>query len=118
MSFAGIHPAVRATLTSCLDIPVMFHDECIDLLATFEIAIDHDVRGYCCTLCSAYDRKFFPTREALWIAEIFEPFLDWSNIQLAEANFLEIIENPNMTSAKLHQHQPETFSLPLKSVVV
>jgi len=116
MSFAGIHPAVTVILARGIDIPVMRRNECVDLLASFETDPARDATGYYCTLCAACDRQYFATREALWVAEIFEPFLDWVNDQLADANFLEIFETPGITFAKLHNLQPDAFCLPLKTL--
>lgn len=116
MSFAGINPAVTAILARSIDIPVILHNECMDLLASFETDPARDATGYYCALYTACDRQYFATREALWITEIFEPFLDWVNKELAAANFLEIFETPGITFAKLHKLQPDAFCLPLKTL--
>jgi hypothetical protein len=41
--------------------------------------------GYVCDECPEDDRPVFPSREALWRAEVFEPFLAWVNRELANA---------------------------------
>jgi hypothetical protein len=53
--------------------------------------------GYFCKLCLDYFRdtnpgeeftKFFASRDGVWINDIFEPFLNWVNNDLANAKWL------------------------------
>jgi hypothetical protein len=85
--------------------------------------MDHDSypergpAGYFCPLCLDYFRKthpgetftgIFPTREAVWTDDIFEPFLNWVNDDLANASHLGLFGTPDYGSwAKLLRAPPE-----------
>jgi hypothetical protein len=57
--------------------------------------------GYVCTECDPATRATFPTCEALWVDELFEPFMTWVNEDLAPAKALYLYRYGGMTAAKL-----------------
>jgi hypothetical protein len=66
--------------------------------------------GFKCTLCEPDEGEsaaFFPTREALWLDHLFEPFLKWVNGKLASARWLRIssINDRSCTWAELIQSE-------------
>lgn len=58
-----------------------------------------------CDLCPEDTRPVYPSRETLWQAEIFEPFLNWVNDELAgaEAVFVSGNEGRGITWASLRE---------------
>ncbi len=65
-----------------------------DMLRYFETYPMRILGGYVCSECPEDDRPVFPSREALWCAEVFEPFLEWVNHDLAGAAALSISGTP------------------------
>ena len=64
-----------------------------DMLISLDAYIARTVNGYQCQLCIVDDTEspqLFPSREALWIDHLYEPFLKWVNEELASARWLEI----------------------------
>jgi hypothetical protein len=58
--------------------------------------------GYFCELCPKDTRQIYPSRDALRTADIFEPFLDWINDDLAKAEAIVLDGEPGRwTSARL-----------------
>lgn len=109
LAFAGYHPCLSAYLSSwCIDIPASWRGQCLDLLGSFEADPSPVAGGYHCLLCSPEDRQIFISRDALWTAEVFEPFLEWVNQALAPANWIALYDFGSMTMAKLRKTQPET----------
>ena len=51
--------------------------------------------GYVCDLCPEDARVTYPTREAIWQTEIFEPFLEWVNDHLMNAVALSVSGTPD-----------------------
>ena len=61
-----------------------------DFLRDFETFPKRVPGGYVCDQCPADTRTTFATRQALWHDEVFEPFLQWINGDLARASALSI----------------------------
>ena len=64
-----------------------------DMLISLDAYIARTVNGYQCQLCIVDDTEspqLFPSREALWIDHLYEPFLKWVNEELASARWLQI----------------------------
>ena len=59
-----------------------------DILADFDVQEIRQPNGYVCGFCLPEFRKLYPTRESLWINELFEPLLAWVNGKLAPASSL------------------------------
>jgi hypothetical protein len=51
----------------------------------------------------------WPTREALWQDQLFEPFLKWVNERLAPATWLRLYGTKGGTWAKLGNHENVPF---------
>lgn len=86
---AGISDVIKITLTSYdLVVAVEMGGECWDLLACFDAAPTKIPEGYECTLCDPETRPSYPSREAIWREEIFEPFRNWVNDTLAHSEWV------------------------------
>jgi hypothetical protein len=85
-----------------ISIPVTWKDDCWDIIAGFETYPKRVAGGYVCRACPEDRRPVFPSREALWRAEVFEPFLKWVNDSLANAVAVSVSGTPDaMTRASL-----------------
>jgi hypothetical protein len=100
-AFQGIDRALHATLTDELNVHVTWDDRWWDMLISLETCPQRVPAGYVCADCDPATRPTFSTREALWKAELFEPFLRWVNNNLAPAKALHLLQFGEMTTAKL-----------------
>lgn len=108
LAFAGYHHSLSAYLSNwCLDVSVNWQGECWDLLGSFESNPSTVTGGYHCLLCSPEDRQTFINRDALWTAEVFEPFLEWVNQTLAPANWIALYDFGGSIAARLSTVPPE-----------
>jgi hypothetical protein len=64
--------------------------EIVDMLISLDVSPKRVPGGYICTSCDPDTRLTFPTREAVWIQDLFEPFLKWVNEHLAPATKLHM----------------------------
>lgn len=78
-----------------------WNKRCWDLISEFEVAERQMDKGYCNNLVRTEWIAYYPSREALWIEESFEPFWAWCNEALAVCRWLAIYENSGTTSVKL-----------------
>ena len=103
IGFCQISRILTATLSyDEISIAVVWNNECWDMLRYFETYPKRVPGGYVCEECPADSRPTFPSREALWRAEVFEPFLEWVNQNLAHAEAVSISGDPGrMTWARL-----------------
>jgi len=88
-------------------IEVTWEGICWDLIGDFDVVERRTEAGYYCALCKPEYQIFYPTRDEFWITHGFEPFLEWCNTELANANWLELFDYDGVTSAKLHKEKPE-----------
>lgn len=111
LRLAGITKALRIGYSTRTGITaaVFWHGELCDFIGDCEVAECKSKEGYYCALCSEELRKYYPTREALWIQHGFETFLEWCNSELADSNWLEI-EMGHGTSARLHKEKPQAIA--------
>ncbi len=110
-SFAGINPAIDAVVhTYGLSVGVKWEDECWDLIGDWDATPKRFARGYACKMCLDYfqsshpDEEFtdyFATREEVWAKDVFEPFLEWVNDELAPARWIKLSRYGGATWAKL-----------------
>ena len=68
------------------------------MLHFFETYPKRVPNGYVCDQCPKDDRPVFPSREALWRAEVFEPFLEWVNHDLANSVAVSISGTPHLAT--------------------
>jgi hypothetical protein len=88
-SFVGINRAVSGSLGNySLSIAVEYENCLWDLLWDADASPRHVTGGCICALCEQTERRLFPDRPALWIDHLFEPLLEWTNRDLANANWL------------------------------
>ena len=101
--FAGISRVLTAGLSDDeINVWVDWQGQCWDILRCFETSPKRVPGGYVCDLCPEHDRPLYPIREHLWRAEVFEPFLEWVNRALANAEAVSISGTPEWaTWAKL-----------------
>jgi hypothetical protein len=95
ISFDGMSPAVGAIIqydeTEAfveLEVFVDWEGANWDLILNLDCEPVRSPDGYVCDLCPPEDRKVFPSREALWRDHLFEPFLEWINEKLAQADVI------------------------------
>lgn len=100
---AGISDVLKITLTSYdLVVAVEMGGECWDLLACFDAVPTKIPEGYECTLCDPETRPSYPSREAIWREEIFEPFRNWVNDTLAHSEWVAFYKiGDGFTKAKI-----------------
>jgi hypothetical protein len=97
--FAGVTPMIKVRLTRndlsalVLRPEVARQDECLDMLFSFDTSPKRVSGGYICTQCDPGTRPTLPSREAIWEADLFEPFLVWVNEVLAVATTLEVVSD-------------------------
>lgn len=76
-----------------VEIHVLHDGESWDILTDFDLGESRTADGvYRCSLCD--EPIDYPSREALWIAEAFEPLLLWVEETLANAQTLSVYEKP------------------------
>ena len=91
IGFRGISRVLSATVTDDeIIVAVNWDGICWDLLQDFETYPKRVPGGYVCRECPANIRPVFPSRSGLWRAEVFEPFLQWVNQDLARAEAVSI----------------------------
>jgi len=117
LNFIGITNAIRVLFYPATGIMVNVFWKGIDwdFIEDFDVAVVKSKAGYGCALCE--ELQVYPTRNALWIKHGFEPFLDWSNSELATAKWLELYESKCGTSAKLHQEKPSVGKEESKQII-
>ncbi len=91
VGFCGVSRVITASITCDeIAIAVEWHGLLWDILQDFETYPQRVSNGYVCEQCPEDSRPVFASREALWRAEVFEPFLEWVNRDLANAVALSI----------------------------
>jgi hypothetical protein len=96
IGFRKISQIITATLAyDAISIAAVWDGHCWDMLHFFETYPKRVPNGYVCDQCPENDRPVFSSREALWRAEVFEPFLEWVNRDLANAVAVSISGTPN-----------------------
>jgi hypothetical protein len=111
-SFEGINCAIRGLLnTHELDVWVEWNGYCWDYIFSFDSAPMRTPDGFVCKLCRDYfldknpDKQFdaiYRSREEIWKKDIFEPFLEWVNSELAPAKFIGLFgETDHATTVRL-----------------
>jgi hypothetical protein len=91
-----------------------------DLLGDFDLQEVRQPNGYVNGLCLPEFRKLYPTRESLWINELFESLLRWVNGKLASASWLILSAQSDSTWANLVMEnsrlQAESLSTHVKTI--
>jgi hypothetical protein len=80
---------------------VCWNGQCWDSIADFDVAERYSEQGFFCALCLPDERKYYPTREALWAEHAFKLLLEWCNEKLATNQWLAIYDYGGCTEAKL-----------------
>ena len=94
--------SLRIYLTTWEIIVAVEHEgKCWDLLADFDAIATRVPAGYICKLCDPKAATIYPSREALWTGEIFDPFGDWINGVLSKAHAIAIYQDEGTTWAEL-----------------
>lgn len=81
-----------------INILIVWNGTFWDMLQCFEAIPKRVPGGYVCNLCPEHDRSIYPSREAIWRIEIFEPFLAWVNDDLANAEAVAVSGDPDRTT--------------------
>jgi hypothetical protein len=103
IGFCKIDRVVTAGLTDDeINVYINWQGTFWDMFDGFETYPRRVPNGYVCDQCPENDRPVFPSREALWRAEVFEPFLVWVNDRLANAEAIALSGTPDrITWARL-----------------
>lgn len=96
ITFDGITPMIAAYvgrdgIGDGIGVDVERGGEWFDRLIDLDVAPMRGRDGYFCAMCETAEREYFPTREALWIDHLFEPFLGWVNDELAPARWVRLV---------------------------
>lgn len=99
VGFSGVSRALTANVM-CNEISVVVEWQGFlwDIIQDFETYPQRIPAGYACSQCPEDVRPIFPTRKALWCAEVFEPFLEWVNQDLANAVAVSLSGTPDEAS--------------------
>lgn len=99
VGFRGISRVITACIICDeITISVEWQGFFWDILRDFETYPQRVPNGYVCSECPEDNRPVFSSREALWRAEVFEPFLKWVNHDLANAVAVSISGTPDEAS--------------------
>jgi hypothetical protein len=113
MGMPRLNPALHIYLNQGgIGVSVYWQGICWDLLVCFDAVPMATVDGYFCALCQPEHRIYYANREALWQAELFDPFLVWLNTKLIPAIWLGLYRNKGATWAELlRKPDPEAHVL-------
>jgi hypothetical protein len=93
LGFERATPALEVSVTTWeINILVIWQGEWWDMLISFEALLKQVPGGYRCRLCLPEAQRVWPSREALWLDHLFDPFLDWVNTELVHAQRLGLYE--------------------------
>lgn len=101
-----------------LSIVVRHEGECWDLIVDIGLAESRSEHGYTNLVYLPEVRKYYPDRPALWIGEVFQPFLEWCNATLSQANWLALYRTDGgSTWAKLrNEADPAAMCFPAQTM--
>lgn len=102
-----------------LSISVMHEGECWDFIIDIGLAESRSEHGYTNLFYLPEMRKYYPDRPALWVGEVFQPFLEWCNATLAQANWLALYRTDGgSTWAKLSDEaDPDDQCFPVRTAM-
>lgn len=107
----GCTRAIDITLTTELTVCALRDNECWDVLLWLDVQAQKTQGRYFCALCPPENRDSYASRDALWCAELFEPFLTWVNQHAAQASWLDFHATAGgSTWAKFGHDDQETQS--------
>jgi len=88
-----------------IEVHVEWDGEGFDIVWENEVSVKKGAGGYYCAQCLPDHAKSYPSREALWIEHVFEPFANWMNHTLARTNFLNFYATDEwgITDARLSE---------------
>ena len=127
-SFVGVNGTISATLNGYeIYVSAKLKGECWDLLGDWDSSPIHCPSGYFCKSCrdhfitnnpSNEFTRFFSSREAVWVDDIFEPFLKWINEDLATSKWLGFYgELGNATWVKLMKNCADELAIGLAALL-
>jgi len=100
---SGVIPEILCTLSVYqIEVHAFYKGDHWDILQFFDMPeVNHGTGGYYCRRCDSTKRRFFASREGLFMEHCFEPFLQWVNQVFHERCMLCFFEIPGATWAKL-----------------
>lgn len=118
--FVGLTPMLSGVLVrdGGLSVAVMYEGVCWDLIVDIGLAESRTEHGYTNLFYLPEAQQYCPDRQSLWVGEVFQPFLEWCNTTLAQANWLALYEinNRGGTWAKLlDEADPDTYCVRLRN---
>lgn len=89
-NFSG-SPHLRLWVSSwSFTVAVNYRNQCIDLVADWDILIKHSKKGFYCGLCTRR-KKYFKSRAEMLIVHTFDPFLKWAQEAFVPDRFLVMV---------------------------
>jgi hypothetical protein len=89
LTFNGRVDAIEViVLADEIVVTVQHEGHCWDILASFEVAPTGVADGVVCGLCDPSNRAVYPTRRALFVEHVFQPFAEWVERKLAPTRAL------------------------------
>jgi hypothetical protein len=117
-NFIGLTPMLKGVLVRDWGITVYVEHEgeIWDAIADFGLVETCTEFGYTNKLYLPDAVQFSPDRHSLWVSEVFQQLLDWSNTSLAQANWLVLYgEKDHSTSAYLRsQCDPDALCFDIR----
>ena len=92
-SFEGITPLISASLENEeISVVIEIKGELVNIFFESELNPKRNRNGFFCGCCPREPREYYPSREALRAAHVFEYFLQWVNELLASAEWLYLCD--------------------------
>ena len=99
LAFASLSRVIIVWVTADeITVSVEWEGELWDYICDFDTSPCRVPGGYVCSECPEDKRDVYPSRASLRCAEVFEPFLNWVNQQLADSSALSVSGSANEAS--------------------
>ena len=103
-SFRGVSNMFLCTFqdNGAISIVIEFRGKVWDIPADFDVMTVRDsARGYYCRQCEIRTRKYYSSRELLWVRHSLEPLRAWTNRKLRSSIRLGLYQYNSSTWARL-----------------
>lgn len=119
--FGGISSPIRFHVYrgNHIDVVVCFNSKISGYIGEFLLLEKLGKNGYCADWFDPDNYHYHPSRADLWINECFEPFLEWSNENLATAKWLALYsdEDVDYTITRLQDSESPTVNMTLTKLL-
>ena len=119
--FAGVSSGIRLHVHrgNHIDVMVCFDRQLWGYVGEFLFLEKFCKKGYYADWLDSESYYYYSSRAKLWIMECFEPFLEWSNEELATAKWLALYSDENVayTITRLQNSEIPTVNMTLRKLV-